>query len=77
MQYITQQYSCHALSMQCQAVELCMPTCWYELVIFTIRVVQELGEPSEELPHVILLKHLMHGTLHTQGMPGGDNDGLG
>jgi hypothetical protein len=54
-----------------------MPTCWYELVIFTIRVVQELGEPSEELPHVILLKHLMHGTLHTQGMPGGDNDGLG
>jgi len=55
----------------CQAVVLCKPTCWYKLVVFTVRVVQELGEPPEQLPHVILLKHLMHGTLHTQGMHGG------
>ena len=74
---IVQQYSYHALSVQCQAVELCMPTCWYKLVVFTVRVVQELGEPPEELPHVILLKHLMHCTLHTQGMLGDRNDGQG
>ncbi len=66
MQYIMQQYSCHELSMQCQAGVLRMPTCWYKLVVFTVRVVQELGEPPEELPHVFLLKDLMHGTLHTQ-----------
>ena len=42
-----------------------MVTCWHKLVILAVRVVQELGEPAEELAHVLLLKHLMHRRLHT------------
>ena len=50
----------------CHASVLRLFTCWNELIIFTVWVVQELVEPSEDLAHVILFKDLMHCCLQAR-----------